>query len=305
MKTILVLTQNVETNLVKQACDIVNKKVSQIGINFAFTFQETTRRFTSMPFGSMVLIDPAGILEEEKNFGNYDIDILVFDATKVTPSPTNPSENGNAIGIHSQWYNGNIDVLVSYLLHELCHEFYYEYGGQDMTHLINNRNWNPALYDKWFSQATSPDPYYVYLLSTFKQPTSPVVTITRTLLPTETLGVLEASNGSLRFSCKTLELKWANNAPSVSCIPTGTYKVKYTFSLKFLKYTYEIQNVPSRSGVRIHSANYFSDLRGCIALGNSFGDINKDGLPDVLNSKIAIKAFETLMDKKDFTLIIK
>ena len=103
----------------------------------------------------------------------------------------------------------------------------------------------------------------------------------------------------------TLERPDKNNAPNISCIPKGTYDVKWTFSPKFLKYTYEILNVPSRSGIRIHSANFFSDLFGCVALGNGYKDINGDGRLDIINSKLAINEFESYLNKQDFRLIIK
>ena len=107
------------------------------------------------------------------------------------------------------------------------------------------------------------------------------------------------------FSAKTIELPWRDNKPNISCIPKGTYTVKWTFSPRFMKYTYEIQGVPKRSGIRIHSANYARQLNGCIALGNQFSDIDKDGKLDVINSRATIRAFEELLNKQDFTLIVK
>ncbi len=121
----------------------------------------------------------------------------------------------------------------------------------------------------------------------------------------ETLGVLTASNNGAKFSCKTLELAWKDNQHDISCIPKGQYQVKYTFSFGLLGWTYEIQNVPNRAGIRIHSANYYSQLKGCIALGNSVVDLNGDGELDVANSKLTIKAFEDFMGRKPFTLTIK
>ncbi len=107
------------------------------------------------------------------------------------------------------------------------------------------------------------------------------------------------------FSCCTLEKPWFNNASNISCIPKGTYQVKYTFSYKFLKYTYEIQNVLNRSGIRIHSGNFFFDILGCILLGDSYSFLNDDGEIDILNPKATINKFETLLNKQPFTLIIK
>jgi len=106
------------------------------------------------------------------------------------------------------------------------------------------------------------------------------------------------------FACKTLELPWKNNQKNISCIPKGKYTVKWTFSPKFLRYTYEIMNVPNRSGVRLHKGNYFYQVQGCILLGDSYGDLNKDTSADILNSTITIEKFENFMQNKDFILEI-
>lgn len=107
------------------------------------------------------------------------------------------------------------------------------------------------------------------------------------------------------FNCKTLERPWRNNQANISCIPTGTYQVKYTFSWKFMKYTYEILNVPDRKGIRIHSGNYFFDIEGCIILGAKYGDLNHDSSADILESSKTIAEFEKYMGKKDFILTIR
>jgi hypothetical protein len=117
----------------------------------------------------------------------------------------------------------------------------------------------------------------------------------------QTLGEIQVGN----WVRKTLERPWQNNLPNISCIPKGTYQCRYSFSPKFLKYTYEILNVPKRSGIRIHSGNYFFQIQGCILLGTSYSDINKDGKVDVLNSKSTINALEALLGKKPFTLVIQ
>lgn len=106
------------------------------------------------------------------------------------------------------------------------------------------------------------------------------------------------------FTCETIELAYKNNQTSVSCIPTGEYQVKWTYSPKFQKYTYEVTNVPGRSGIRFHPANYARSLEGCIALGDTFKDIDKDGLLDVVNSTITVKKMEDFMERVPFKLIV-
>lgn len=117
----------------------------------------------------------------------------------------------------------------------------------------------------------------------------------------QTLGNLSVGS----FTCKTLERPWLNNENDISCIPKGTYKCTYTLSLSHLGWTYAIQNVPQRSGIRIHAGNDYMDSEGCILLGTGYGDINGDTEADIINSKDTINNFVTLLGKKDFTLIIK
>lgn len=125
----------------------------------------------------------------------------------------------------------------------------------------------------------------------------------------QTLGVMNVDNGG--FVSKSLELPWKNNQNNISCIPVGTYICKYTRSPRISKvkgedfFTYEIMDVPNRGGVRIHSANYFHQLRGCIALGNAAKDMDMDGCNDISHSGDTIKAFEKYMNYEDFELEIK
>lgn len=121
----------------------------------------------------------------------------------------------------------------------------------------------------------------------------------------QTIGKLSAVSPKLSFLCKTIELPDAGNQPNISCIPKGTYICKYTFSLTKIGWSYEVQNVPKRSGIRLHSANYSFQLKGCIALGSNAVDINSDGALDVINSKATIAKLVTFMNKQPFYLVIK
>lgn len=121
----------------------------------------------------------------------------------------------------------------------------------------------------------------------------------------QTIGKLVAKKGGAIFSCDVLELSWKNNQSNISCIPKGLYDVKYTFSWKFKKYTYEIQKVPNRTGIRQHVGNTYKQIQGCILLGVSPKDINGDGQIDVTNSQNTVKAFEAFMGKKSYKLLIK
>ena len=101
----------------------------------------------------------------------------------------------------------------------------------------------------------------------------------------QTLGKLFLFNGlDLEYECCTLELPFNDNKRNISSIPTGDYKVKIRESEKYGLH-YQVENVEMRDYILIHPANYYTQLRGCIALGYKFYDINKDGEHDVTHSR--------------------
>ncbi len=53
----------------------------------------------------------------------------------------------------------------------------------------------------------------------------------------------------------TGELPDRGNAPNVSCIPAGTYRVVWNFSPAFKRNMFLVTNAEGRSGIRIHPAN--------------------------------------------------
>lgn len=70
-----------------------------------------------------------------------------------------------------------------------------------------------------------------------------------------------------------------------TAIPYGTYEIKWTYSPRFKKYTPQLMNVPSFSGIRIHAGNTSADTEGCLLLGQN----KKVGM--VLNSRATINKF--------------
>lgn len=102
-------------------------------------------------------------------------------------------------------------------------------------------------------------------------------------------------DGDLLFNCKTLELSWNKNLRSISCIPCGFYELVFEYSRAFDKELWEIKGVPYRSECKLHAANYYQQIKGCIALGLSHSDINADGIIDIANSVTALDRFHRAM----------
>lgn len=153
-----------------------------------------------------------------------------------------------------------------------------------------------------FSQTfNSINPYLSHLQSP-SDATLPVVTITRNSDDgKQILGTLSANN----FHCNTLELSYRNNQANVSAIPKGTYRCEWKFMFDALTYHYQILNIPNRNGIFLHKGNYWMNSKGCILLGNTYSDINKDGEIDILNSTITTDSFEKMMNRQPFTLTIQ
>lgn len=81
------------------------------------------------------------------------------------------------------------------------------------------------------------------------------------------------------FECYTLE-------GALVEIPAGWYPVTITKSERFGRMLPLIENVPGRSGIRIHPGNSTQDTEGCILLGlDAVGD-------EVLDSRKACEAFQ-------------
>jgi len=81
-----------------------------------------------------------------------------------------------------------------------------------------------------------------------------------------TLGDYVSDSG---FKAKSLELRWADNAPDVSCVPPGSYLCVWMWSNKHGKNLYHLQNVPNRDVIELHSANVSYQLLGCACFGDS------------------------------------
>lgn len=111
-----------------------------------------------------------------------------------------------------------------------------------------------------------------------------------------TSGILLGPSG-MKLRLFSLELPWRNNLRAQSCIPEGTYEVKWHLSPKF-GWVYKVQNVPNRSEILIHAGNWPKNTSGCILLGKSF---SKDA---IWNSRSAIQELSGVLERRDFKLRI-
>jgi len=82
-----------------------------------------------------------------------------------------------------------------------------------------------------------------------------------------------------------IELPWKNNKRNISCILAGTYRAIAVRRYSNRKYALWIQDVPGRSEIMVHTANFVRSLLGCLAPGREFKDIDNDGLIDVSASQ--------------------
>jgi len=107
------------------------------------------------------------------------------------------------------------------------------------------------------------------------------------------------------------ELPWRDNAPSISCIPAGTYQCLLTNSPRFGRPLYLVGPVRGRAGIRIHPANvmgdrakgYLCQLNGCIALGEHIGWMDRQKA--ILSSVTALRLLETYFSGRPFELTIR
>lgn len=86
-----------------------------------------------------------------------------------------------------------------------------------------------------------------------------------------------------------------NNQRNVSYVPAGTYPLVFEYSPRFKRKLWELKDVPNRSECKIHSANYWDQLNGCIAPGLKLKDLDHDGYFDVTSSKNTIKEFHAAL----------
>ena len=135
------------------------------------------------------------------------------------------------------------------------------------------------------------------------------VTLTRKSMDASgTFGILATDSG---FTCVSLELPWMNDAPDISCIPSGIYTCTWRFSPSHNRNVYHVENVAGRTAVEIHSANIIQQLLGCICLGSEVATFPAGTFPNiniitkgVQHSQQTVANFEADLQHADMSLTI-
>lgn len=125
--------------------------------------------------------------------------------------------------------------------------------------------------------------------------------------------ILYSDSGKVLFNAYTLELDMDGNKENESCIPYGIYDliplidrpegVKYSKE-NYGYFPYLIKDVPNRSGILMHHANFNEDLLGCVGLGDDLVDIDANGYKDVTNSVATLKELNKVL-KEPVELAVK
>lgn len=79
--------------------------------------------------------------------------------------------------------------------------------------------------------------------------------------------IRDKDTGIILFDFYGIELPWKNNERMISCIPANKY---YAVAIKRWsngKYALWVQDVPDRSEILVHQANYPTDVLGCLGPG--------------------------------------
>lgn len=91
------------------------------------------------------------------------------------------------------------------------------------------------------------------------------------------------------FICETIERPKTGDHP---CIEEGWYVAKRYNSPANKCIVWQLEDVPGKTHIQLHIANWPSELKGCIAPGKEIGS-SATGEPGVIKSR---QAFEEFMD---------
>ena len=119
--------------------------------------------------------------------------------------------------------------------------------------------------------------------------------------PDGTFGRIHLPGSQVLFTC---ERPWRNNQNDVSCIPDGVYTLKKRRSGVVERSSvgdyvegWEVTNVPGRTFIMLHPANWPHELEGCIAPGKNYRIL--EGRNGVTDSRAAFAVLMGALDGQD------
>lgn len=102
--------------------------------------------------------------------------------------------------------------------------------------------------------------------------------------------------GNQVFKSESLERGWRDNKVGESSIPEGIYDCVLEYSPTFDMDLWELKNVPGRSETKFHTANYWKQLEGCIALGEYRKYLDGDKIMDIAKSGPTMEKFHKALE---------
>lgn len=181
MKVLLLENNIINQPTLDQGVQMCVDTGKTINLDLQFQVKQSTKQFTSIPFSNSVNahgyeVNPQEIFQESAGY-SYDVICLVYDWSKISPQPTNPSDNGQAMQIPCQWFETFPTVFRDYFFHELSHYYAFKNNVEDLTHLLMDGTLQakyPGLYKEWNAKCQySPLPWYLHLISQYITPMWP------------------------------------------------------------------------------------------------------------------------------------
>lgn len=90
------------------------------------------------------------------------------------------------------------------------------------------------------------------------------------------------------FVCETVERPKTGDHP---CIPEGWYIARRYNSPANKRIVWQLEEVPNRTNIQLHIANWPHELKGCIAPGKDIQSNPQTGEPGVIKSGQAFEEF--------------
>ena len=132
--------------------------------------------------------------------------------------------------------------------------------------------------------------------------------------PSGTPGELTVTNPQGQtLTCKTLELPWKDNQPSISCIMADSYPATIWHSDHLDCDVLRLQDKHGRKDGLIHCGNFAGDVsqgletqvHGCTLVGSSYGTLTNDegqAQAAILNSRVTLKRIIEFVGEGEHTV---